>query len=204
MSQDTFEQVEQIIKTRRTTKAHGMNGETIPDEQIERLLELADQAPTHGQTEPWRFWVYGGKGLDNFGQAHADIYWEYTDEDKRRESKCKKYKRYADNASHVIVVAMRAGTNPKIPPKEERSAVSAAIQNMLLGATALGLASYWSTGGMIYHPKFKEYVGLEENDEMIGTLYLGHADHLRKNKKRMTPLADKITWVRETVDVVSA
>jgi nitroreductase len=35
-----------------------MNGKKIPDEQITSLFELADRAPTHGLTEPWRFIVY--------------------------------------------------------------------------------------------------------------------------------------------------
>lgn len=194
MNQDIFKQVEQIIKNRRTTKAHAMNGKVIPDEQVQQLLELADYAPNHGQTEPWRFVVLSGEALDAFGQTHADIYWNYTDEGKRKKSKCKKYKRYADNASHVIAVAMEAGTNPKIPVKEERSAVSAAVQNMLLGATALGLASYWSTGGMTYHPRLKAYVGFDEQETMIGTVYLGYADKLRKQKKRRIPLEEKIVW----------
>lgn len=196
MSLSPFEQIEKVIKSRRTTKAHAMNGKAIPDEQIQKLIELADCAPNHGQTEPWRFYIFSGNTLNKFGQNHADMYWANTRETMRKESKYNKYVTYAENASHVIVAVMRPGSNPKIPEKEERSAVSAAIQNMLLGATALGIASFWSTGGMAYHAKFKKFLKLVETDKVIGLLYLGYSDNLRKTKKRKIPLAKKITWMK--------
>lgn len=197
MHEKLFESIETVIKNRRTTKAHAMNGEIIPDDQIQKLLALADCAPNHGQTEPWRFFVFNGKSLDDFGQTHADMYWVHTDEARRKESKYNKYIQYAKNASHVIIVAMKPGSNIKIPEKEERSAVSAAIQNMLLGATALGLASFWSTGGMAYHHELKKYLGLNENDEVIGLLYLGYSDKPREEKPRKVPLKDKVVWMKQ-------
>jgi nitroreductase len=51
--------------------------------------------------------------------------------------------------------------------------VAAAIQNILLGAMALNISSFWSTGGMTYHPELKRYLNLEEEDQVIGLLYLG-------------------------------
>ncbi|HLR76699.1 MAG TPA: nitroreductase [Balneolaceae bacterium] len=201
MHKKAFELLETIVNNRRTTKAHAMNGELIDNDKIQKLLLLADQAPNHGQTEPWRFMIFSGKALDDFGQTHADIYWAHTEPNKRRKSKYKKYIRYAQNASHVVAAVMRPGSNTNIPEKEERSAVSAAIQNMLLGATALGIASFWSTGGMSYHPEFKKYLGLKEGDKMIGILYLGHTDQLRKKKKRRIPLEEKIIWAEEAVAV---
>src|SRR5699024_4349362 len=107
MSEKLFESIKTVINNRRTTKAHAMNSDLISDEQIQKLLVLADHAPSHRQTEPWRFIVFSGEALDKFGQAHADIYWEYTDEAKRRKSKYNKYIKYAKNASHVIVAIMR-------------------------------------------------------------------------------------------------
>lgn len=197
MHEKAFELIETVINSRRTTKAHAMNGKIIPDEQIQKLLALADRAPNHGQTEPWRFIVFSGEALDKFGQVHADMYWANTDGAKRRKSKYDKYIHYAENASHVIATVMRPGSNTKIPEKEERSAVSAAIQNMLLGATALGIASFWSTGGMTYHPELKKDLGLNEKDQMIGLLYLGYTDNPRKEKPRKIPLEEKVVWMKE-------
>ena len=55
---DRFEIIASIIKNRRSIKPVKMNGKKIPDEQVRELLKLANWAPTHGRTEPWRFIVY--------------------------------------------------------------------------------------------------------------------------------------------------
>lgn len=60
-----------IIKQRRTVKADKMNGHKIADKKIEAILQSADWAPNHGNTEPWRFVVYSGNGVKNFCTLHA-------------------------------------------------------------------------------------------------------------------------------------
>lgn len=49
---NSFSVIADIIKNRRSTKPAQMNGKLIPDEQVQQLLELADWAPTHANTEP--------------------------------------------------------------------------------------------------------------------------------------------------------
>lgn len=199
MNNELFEQIESIIKKRRTTKAHSLNGKIIPDGQIQKLMELADCAPNHGQTEPWRYLIFTGKALQTFGKMHSDIYWKYTDAAKRRESKYNKYISYAKNASHLIISVMHRNPDTKIPEKEERSAVSAANENILLGATALGIASYWSTGGMTYHPALKKHLKLDDDEKIIGMIYLGYTDEPCKKKKRRISLDEKVIWMEKAM-----
>lgn len=195
MTITSFEQISAVIRNRHTTKAVAMNGREIPDEQIEKLLALADWAPTHGHTEPWRFFVFGGTSLKDFGREHAELYWAHTEEEKRVRAKYDKLIQSADNASHLIIAVMKRSVNSRIPAIEEMFAVAAAIQNILLGATALGISSFWSTGGMAYHPSLKEYLKLEEDDKVIGLLYLGYTDEPEKRRKRNIPLEEKVNWM---------
>ena len=51
---ERFEIIADIIRSRRSIKPVKMNGKKIPDEQVKELLKLANWAPTHGRTEPWR------------------------------------------------------------------------------------------------------------------------------------------------------
>ena len=74
-----FTTLSQIIKTRRTIKPNLFNGRKIPDEQINQLLELADWAPTHAYTEPWRFKVFAGEKVQQFCYDHAELYKLNTD-----------------------------------------------------------------------------------------------------------------------------
>ena len=56
---------------------------------------------------------------------------------------------------------------------ENRDAVSAGIQNALLGATSLGLASFWSTAPVIDGAHTLELCGFESGTRLIGMIYLG-------------------------------
>src|ERR1700712_1054424 len=132
---NTFSTLSAIIKNRRTIKPFMMNGNKIPDEQITALLELANWAPTHGLTEPWRFVVYTEP--PTFCLQHAEMYKADTDVESFNESVYNNLKQQGDKASHVIIAIMKRGTLSKIPVFEEMAATACAVQNLLLGATAL-------------------------------------------------------------------
>jgi nitroreductase len=172
-----------------------MNGQIIPDDTVNQLLSLAHWAPTHGRTEPWCFFVYTGAALTRFGKTHADLYWNNTAEDKRTDATREKLEHNVDKTSHLIIAVMKRGDNPKIPQIEEVAAASAAVQNILLGATALGIASFWSTGGMSHSPALKEHLGLGADDVVLGLLYLGYTDEPAKEGMRNSHIAHKTKWM---------
>ncbi len=190
-----FEEVSKVIKERRSAKLATMNGNTIPDEQVKELLELAHWAPTHGRTEPWNFFVYTGESLKQFGKDHADLHWGITPEEKRLEATYEKLKHNGDNASHLIIAVMKRGANEKIPQVEEIAAASAAIQNILLGATAMGIASFWSSGGLTHKPELKEYLKLGADDIILGLIYLGYTDEAVAEGMRKATATEKGFWM---------
>ena len=195
MNNTTFEQLASVIKNRRSVSWAKMNGKRIADETILELLALADWAPTHGKTEPWRFFVYTGEALKKFGKDHGDLYWDNTAEDKRQEATREKLEHNGDKASHLIIAVMKRGANDKIPMIEEVAAASAAIQNILLGASALGIASFWSSGGMTHKPALKQYLGLDHEDVVMGLIFLGYTDEPAKDGVRNMPLPEKVKWL---------
>jgi nitroreductase len=181
------------IQNRRTIKPAMMNGHKIPNGHVAAILELADWAPNHGFTEPWRFVVY--ENPFEFCSAHAQLYKSTTTAADFIEGVYNNLAHQGDKASHVIIAIMKRGNLPKIPVFEEMAATACAIQNLLLGATALNMASYWGTGGMALKPEMKEFLALGEDDEVMGILYLGYADEHPEGKRNI-PLEEKITWVK--------
>ena len=190
-----FDTIAHIIRSRRTVKAASMNGRQIPDSAIEQLLLLADHAPTHGRTEPWRFKVYTKDALEAFCQQHAQLYWDHTDEATRTISKRDGLLNPATKASHLIIVIMRRTRDTKIPMMEEYAATAAAVQNMLLGAEALNIAAIWNTGGMALKPEMKTMLHLTEEDHILGFIYLGYTDEDKRPPMRNIPIDQKIHWV---------
>ena len=190
---DTFLTIADIIKKRRTIKPFMMNGGKIPEKEVSALLELADWAPTHGYTEPWRFRVYAEPS--QFCHQHAELYKQSVSAEDFAESVYNNLYHQGDNASHVIIATMKRGRVPKIPALEEIEAAACAVQNILIGATSLGIASFWSTGGMALKPVMHNFLELGDEDQMIGVIYLGYADEIPAGR-RTVPSAEKITWVK--------
>ena len=188
-----FKIISNIIKSRRTVKPSKMNGKSIPDEQVLQLLELADWAPTHKHTEPWRFIVYSSDKAKKFVSDHAELYRKSVSEENFNKDKYEKILGNGNNLSHLIICVMKRDEQKRLPEIEEISAASAAVQNILLGATASGIANFWSTGGMTHSELMKEYLGLNTEDKVIGLIYLGYSDSNYEGKRTIA-INDKITW----------
>jgi len=184
-----------IIKKRRSIDPDLFNGEEVDKSIIVEMLEAANWAPTHGFTEPWRFIVYAKDKVQDFGNMHAEMYKSLTDVAQFLEKKYDKIKYRAKNCSHVIVCVNKRGDKSNIPEIEELAATSAAIENMLLVATAHNVGTFWSTGGMCYHPKIREILGFDEQDKIIGIIYVGkykEADY--PVGRRTTDALSKVVW----------
>lgn len=195
---NTIEKVENIILNRRTVKFAQMTGEKIEDTIIQKLIQLADAAPNHGKTEPWRMNVYSGDAFRKLNEDHANLYWENTAEETRNPNTKSSIQNYHTKASHVIAVWMRRTPETKIPAFEELAASAAAIQNILIGAEAYNLAAFWNTGAMVIKEPMKNYLGLNEEDVMLGFIYLGMKDETvlptPASSVRRIPLEEKVKW----------
>jgi nitroreductase len=188
--------IRNVIKSRRTVKPDKMNGRVIPDETVMELLEMADWAPTHARTEPWRFIIIAPDVVKDFTTRHAELYQEHSDPASFTPEKFKKIADLGDNVSHIIIAWMKRVPNHKIPVVEEIAAASAAIENLLLAATANGIATFWSTSGLTHHQALKDEYRIGEEDIILGIIYLGYSDQPFREGNRMIPLSEKIEWVR--------
>jgi nitroreductase len=188
-----FATISKIIHNRRSTKPVKMNGKQIPDEQLKQILELANWAPTHGRTEPWRFIVYAGEKAKQFCFDHAELYKKFTAIENFQQATYDKQLHNGDLASHVVIAYMKRGSNPKIPAIEEIAATAAATENILLGAAASGLAAFWSTGGMIHKQPMKDFLNLKDEDVILGLIYFGFTDE-QATGSRASSIDEKIDW----------
>jgi nitroreductase len=163
-----FDDLAELIRSRRTHMLVDRE-HAVSTDVIERLCELATWAPNHKKTWPWRFASFSGDGRLRLGEAFTDDMVERAvgDEGKRIKTRTK----YARTPA-VLVVGCAAHDHPTFHD-ENRDAVAAGIQNLLLGATALGLASFWSTPPLIDSARVIELCGFEATDRIIAVIYLG-------------------------------
>ncbi|MET0244765.1 MAG: nitroreductase [Flavitalea sp.] len=184
----------QAIRTRRSVFTSQFdNTRTIADEIITEILENANTAPTHKLTEPWRFTVFTGQGLETLGQRQSEIY-KAGAGDRFNQKKYENLMVAPKAASHVIAIGCKRSVG-MIPEIEEVAAVSCAVQNIYLSLEAYGIGGYWSTGGVTFMPEAKELAGLGDDDIFMGFFFLGYVK-IPSAKRTPSSLENKVSWVR--------
>ncbi len=152
---------------------------------INELLELAAQAPFHytchrshqeGELKgalPWRFYVLessdcrqlltylqeqgidGGKIMGMLAAAKTLIQVTWLPEPMT----------HSEDKPGVLYEA-------NLKNMEHIAAGSAAIQNLLLAATAKDLENYWSSGGVLRESKVYEYLNIPPKELLLGSIFL--------------------------------
>jgi nitroreductase len=185
-------QVMEAIRTRRSIGK--MTDQRPTREQIEILLEAATWAPTHHVTNPWRFVVIAGEERHGFGEVTARSKLNRMEQEGRAiEGEAEKLIAKAFRAPVIIAVGVEPGDGPKVVEIEEIESGAAAVQNMLLAAHGIGLATMWRTGDPAYDRDVAEYLGLSERGQIIGFVYVGHPA-IGKSRFNHAPFADLTTW----------
>lgn len=154
----------EVIHTRRSIRQY--DGTPVSEEIVRELLDAAMSAPTAGGIQPWRFVVVTERArLDKVADIHP-------------------YAGMIKEAPLAILVCGDA-SSPNYAPFWVQDC-SAAMQNILLAARALGLASLWCG----IHPvperekAFIELFALPEKVYPLGIAVIGHskASFVRKER----------------------
>ncbi len=166
--------------------------DAVPREAIEKLLDAAVQAPNHYLVRPWRFVVLTGEARNKLGNVMAASQKERQPDlppvafDKTRSLPLR--------APLLIAVGVDKPSEAKVIEIENVSAASAACQNLLLAAHALGLAGKWRTGEWARDPMVKKFLGFSEDQLLIAFLYIGYPKFAPEPKQRIG-FEDRTVWM---------
>lgn len=185
-------EVFEAIHGRRSVKK--VKVDALPRDVIEKLLDAAVQAPNHHKVRPWRFVVLTGDGRKKLGDVMAASFLDRNPAtppeglDKTRALPLR--------APVVIAIGVDKPSESKIIEIENISAASAAAQNILLAAHALGLGAMWRTGEWARDANIKEFLGFAADQYIIGFIYVGYPDVLPEPYVRQG-IEDRVTWMGE-------
>ncbi len=185
-------QVNTLLRKRRSIFPKTYTGKPISREIVEEILENANWAPTHKLTEPWRFKVIVGGGLERLSGFLSSHYKSNTPSEKFSEIKYNKLKANPMKAACIIAVCMVRDPQERLPEWEEVAATACAVQNMYLTCTAHGIGCYWSTPRAALEAN--AFLGLEDGERCLGLFYMGYHNMPEVPRKR-NPVEDKTTWI---------
>lgn len=166
---DELDAFEALVLARRTSMVVDL-ARPVPHDLVRRLCTLAQWAPNHKRTWPWRFVLVEGDGRARLGAVVADAVEAHGDPP---EKVAKARTKYLRTPAHLVVGAA-AGESP-LRTRENRDAVAAGVQNLLLGATAAGLASFWSSCPKGAERAVTQFCGWPDDTDVVALIYLGWA-----------------------------
>lgn len=183
-----------VIKRRRSIGQ--MLPALPPRAQIERLLESATYAPSHHVTEPWHFFVITGRAREQLGAVMEESLRRQLSDpfSEKNLGKLSRERGKPLRAPVLIVVALPDMLRQKGDILENIEAASAAVQNMLLTAEEMGLATIWRTGEATADPLIKKWLGLHPQDHIVAFLYVGYPK-MERSLRVPTHFSAKTTWL---------
>ncbi len=200
MSQNEYEMLLDLVKRRRTVRK--FKPDPLPDNCIEKIIEVARWAPSGFHTQPWEFVVIKNKqvkdAIINVLDRNAPaITKQSVDElsDSPRQS-------FRDAPAFIILLAdWRAKTGLPGLPKEKNPMVTGVYQSSLasaflylhLAAAALGLASQWYTAASRpeAEKEIRKIIGIPESLSIYDMMVLGYPA-APPNVKELRPLREMI------------
>lgn len=192
--------VDAVIQARQTKKifADPASPPDIPegfDASVWEAVELAGWAPfhypvspSHRITEdesvvPWRFYVLGHVACRTLIKQINRLAAEYADDRLWADAPTSKIPQMLAAAGAMVQVTwmpdppiQNATATQKAERKkrnaEHAAAAAAAVQNLLLAATARGIDTYWSSGGVLRTEPVFDLLGIPYNQAFIGSVFL--------------------------------
>ena len=160
----------------------------VPDEMISRILQAAIKAPSGGVQQGWSFIVVRDpETRRKIGDLYRtgsrfDIREDMTGQQRRVYRLAQGLEDHLDDVPVLIVACLRGGLG-------SGASIYPAVQNILLAARGLGLASVLTTRQSRFEADIKEILGIPDEVSTAALLPIGFpAEGTRYGPTRRRPL----------------
>jgi nitroreductase len=172
----------------------------VEEETIRRILTAAMQAPSGKNRQPWRFYVVEGEQRAEMVRVMREGIAKRKDQGANPGSS-----EWSANVMEQAPVTIFVFNDKQENDETELSftenlwmtvdvqSIGAAIQNMLLTATDLGLGSLWICDVFYAYDELCTWLG--ETHQMVAAVALGYPDEGPGPRPRMS-VDEVTTWVR--------
>lgn len=169
-------ELQQAIQDRRSVKRYD-HEMFVDEEKVKSLIALATNAPNHGMREPWRLVYITKNKIPAFAEKVAKIAFPHNIE------KQEKYINKVTKVGGMYVILSKRDPRQK-EYLEDQMAIGAFVQNIMLLVHEAGMGSCWKTPAFIFMPDFRDIVGVYDDEEVNGFLYITEKDEYVKEPKR--------------------
>jgi nitroreductase len=184
---ESFSIVRELIGSRQTVLPRRLVEPGPTAGQLSALLSLAAAAPDHGLLKAWRFIVVPAAQRHRLAEVFALA---LGDRDAR--ATAEQLAQAREKAYRVpllmLAVACLGAREPDTPMLERMVSMGAAIQNLLLGAHAMGFGAGLTSGQAMGSPRLRALCGLAEGEVPVCCVNIGTATR-RSQRTASRPLS---------------
>ena len=139
-------------------------------EEMKIVYKAALRAPDHAWLRTSSFIEVKDKGLKKLSDIFFDFGKTISD---LSDDVLNKYKNAPFRAPMIVILVNTYKEHPKVPAIEQKLSTAAAAQNIMLALNAMNYSCIWRTGKMAFNEMICRELGLNENQEILGYLYIG-------------------------------
>jgi nitroreductase len=181
----------EAISSRRSVRQ--FSGRAIARAEIEQMLDAAVQAPNHRLTQPWRFYVLGPEARRAYGAVLGARKAKKVEDPVAAQAVIDKVVATASALPAQIAVTMTLAENPEVR-EEDYAATMMAVQNLLLTARSLGLATHLRSGAVMGDPNARAALGIPDGERIVVMIDLGEPAEAPEAKPRRAAV-EVTTWL---------
>lgn len=190
---DTFAVVRALIGSRQTVLPKRLVEPGPTPAQLQMLLTLAAAAPDHGLLTPWRFIVVPLAQRHRLAEAFA-LALRDRDPLATPEQIAQAREKAHRAPLLMLAVACLGPREPDTPMLERVVSLGAALQNLLLGAHAMGYGAALTSGQAMSSPRLQELFALAEGEQAVCCVNIGSAT---RRSQRAAPRPAPESFVSE-------
>ena len=186
----------ELIRARQTVLPKRLAAPGPNDAQFLAMLEAAAAAPDHGQLLPWRFVLVPERQRAALGEVFAQALVERDANATPAQREQAREKALRGPRLLLLVVDATCG-NPEIDLNERLISAGAAVQNMLLVATAQGFGSALTSGKALKSTVFRCFFELRASEHAVCFVSIGSVASSRPPRTRPV-VADYLSTLGES------
>lgn len=175
---------------RRSAPAPTLTAPGPSGEEIALLIKIGLRVPDHGKIGPWRIVRFTPEAKARLVEALVVMAQSQPDAKKAEVALLK-----MSTPPEMLLVVSSPIQPHKIPLWEQQLSAAAVCQNLLIAAGAMGYGANWITDWYSYDADAKTLMGLSENENVAGFIYLGTPNEAPLERDRPN-YDERISWWR--------
>jgi len=179
----------ELLFHRRSSPAPNLGLPAPTEAEMDLLIKIGFRVPDHGKLGPWRILRFTRQSKDTLVEALTRMA-----EDRGDKKAVGALMKLAIPPEALLVISSPVKPYRK-PLWEQQLSGAAVCQNLLIAAGALGYGATWITDWYSYDAQSRELLGIGEDEEIAGWIFLGTATEVPLERER-PDYASRVTFWR--------